>query len=136
MIHVTVSQAVRSEDAEQWKKAMELEMESMKENVFTIVTLPEGKKVVGSWWVHTVKDKPDREMPYKARFVAKGFTQVEGTDYMETYSPTAKMATIRMLMQLAVQKNMIIHQLDNILKCTYRLRSICTSTPRFYGRNL
>ena len=49
---------------------------------------------------------------YKARFVAKGFAQVEGTDFTDTFAPTAKITTIRMLLQYSVQNDMIIHQLD------------------------
>ena len=49
---------------------------------------------------------------YKARFVAKGFSQVPGLDYHETFSPTARLTSLRMLLQLAVQENLLIHQMD------------------------
>ena len=107
------SEAINRIDAEKWITAMQKEMESMKDNeVYELRELPKGKKVVGSRWVYTVKDNPNEEPVYKARFVAKGFSQVEGIDYLNTYSPTAKMTTVRMTIQYAVQNEMIIHQLD------------------------
>ena len=59
---------------------------------------------------------------HKARFVAKGYAQIEGVDFTETFSPTAKMATIRILMQISAEFNLIVHQLDVrncLLECTY-----------------
>ena len=80
------SKATNSIDADKWVKAMESEMESMKENkVYELQELPKGKKVVGSRWVYNIKDDPNKEPVYKARFVAKGFSQIEGVDYLNTY---------------------------------------------------
>ena len=107
------SRAVTDKDADQWQLAMESEMSSMKDNdVFEVVPLPKGKKVVGSRWVFSIKDNPDGAVIHKARFVAKGFSQVEGSDYTDTYSPTAKMETVRMLMQFAIENDMVVQQLD------------------------
>ena len=53
-----------------------------------------------------------RDEHYKARFVAKGFSQIEGIDYQETFSPTARMTSIRAIAQIAVQNDMEIHQMD------------------------
>ena len=60
-----------------------------------------------------LKYGPNGEIPrFKARFVAKGFGQVEGRDFHETYSPTAKMSTIRIVLSLAVQNRYQLRQLD------------------------
>ena len=84
------SKALNDKDSDQWQQAMESEMNSMKDNdVYEVVPLPKGKKVVGSRWVYSIKDNPDGAVLHKARFVAKGFSQVEGSDYTDTYSPTA-----------------------------------------------
>ena len=112
-IPTTYNQATRSIDGDEWQTAMETEMKALKDNdVFSVVPLPKDKKVVGSRWVFSVKEKPDGSKLHKARFVAKGFSQVEGSDYSDTYAPTVKMTTVRMLMQFAAENQMSVHQLD------------------------
>ena len=107
------NQAIRSKDADEWHTSMEAEMTALKDNnVFSVVPLPKDKKVVGSRWVYSVKDKPNGNTLHKARFVAKGFSQIKGSDYTDTYSPTVKMTTVRMMMQLAAEHKMSVHQLD------------------------
>ena len=94
------------------------EMEALKENnTYTVTNLPKGKTTIGSKWVYSVKVGSNNEQRYKARLVARGFSQKEGLDYYETFSPTAKITSIRMLLQLAVQKDFIIQQMD--VKCAY-----------------
>ena len=106
-------EAIFCENLEKWKEAMKDEFEALGENdTFEYVTLPPDKNLVGSRWVYCVKSEPNGEERYKARFVAKGFSQVKGIDYQETFSPTAQMTSIRMLLQLAVQEGMVIHQMD------------------------
>ena len=60
----------------------------------------------------TVKENSDGLESYKARYVAKGFSQVEGIDYKETFAPTANITSIRSLMQIAAQHDLILHQMD------------------------
>ena len=105
--------AMKSDEKEEWSEAMESEMKSMDENnTYTIVPLPKGKKAVQSRWVYSLKNDPDGNIIHKARFVAKGFAQVAGIDYTDTFSPTAKMSTIRILMQFAAEHELSVHQLD------------------------
>jgi hypothetical protein len=49
---------------------------------------------------------------YKAQLVAKGYTQKEGKDFFDTYSPVARMTTIRVLLSLATSYGLIVHQMD------------------------
>ena len=74
----TYNQAIKSADAELWMEAMDSEMKSLNENrTFTIIPLPKDRKPVGSRWVYAIKTDPDGNVIHKARFVAKGYAQVE-----------------------------------------------------------
>ncbi|XP_016191912.1 uncharacterized protein LOC107632765 [Arachis ipaensis] len=72
-----------------------------------------GVKPVGCKWVYRIICKPDGSVDrYKARLVAKGFTQTESVDFLKTFSPVIKPATIRLVLSLASMKHWPIHQLD------------------------
>ena len=107
------SEAFYSPNGHKWQKAMDAEMKALKDNeTFELTTLPEGRTVVGGRWVYAVKMGPEGDEQYKARFVAKGYSQVPNIDYHETFSPTARITSIRMLMQIAAQEDMLVHQMD------------------------
>ena len=109
----TYQDAVTSPDSSKWHKAMQEEMNSLKENdTYDLTPLPEGRSAVGGRWVFTVKSNPNSDEKFKARYVAKGYSQVHDLDYHETFSPTARITSIRMLLQLTLQKNLIVHQMD------------------------
>ncbi|XP_071700247.1 uncharacterized mitochondrial protein AtMg00820-like [Rutidosis leptorrhynchoides] len=93
-ISTSVEQALKSKN---WKKAMEVEMKALNDNnTWKKCAMPQGKKIVGCRWVFTIKYKPDGTIErYKARLVAKGYTQTYGIDYSKTFSPVAKIDTIR-----------------------------------------
>lgn len=109
----TYLEAMQSPESHLWQKAMEEEIDALTENdTFDLTVLPEGKSVVGGKWVFNVKSDPGNGDRYKARFVARGFSQVQDIDYHETFSPTARLTSLRMLLQLAVQNDYLVHQMD------------------------
>ncbi len=109
----THSEAISCTDAPKWEEAMKREMQALVENdTFDIVTLPKDCKAIKSKWVYTLKEDKDDNKIYKARFVAKGYSQVEGIDYSETFSPTARMNSIRLISQISVEKELELHQMD------------------------
>ena len=107
------AQATNSPDSTSWKRAMDEEIHSLESNdTYELTALPHNSEVVGGKWVYTIKSGPNSEQTYKARFVAKGYSQIPGVDYHETFAPTARMSSIRVLIQHAVQNNMVVHQMD------------------------
>jgi len=66
-----------------------------KNNTWEITTLPKGKRPVGCKWIFTIKYNADGSINrYKAKLVAKGFTQSYGVDYEETFAPVAKINSV------------------------------------------
>ena len=112
-IPTSYSEAMSSADSDNWKRAMEDEMRALGENdTFELTTLPGSRKAVGGKWVYTVKSGPNDEEKHKARYVAKGFSQKADIDFHETFSPTARITSIRTLLQIAVQNDLLVHQMD------------------------
>jgi hypothetical protein len=97
-----------------WRDAMMEEYNSiMKNDVWEIVPRPEGKSVVTSRWLYKLKYVADGSIEtYKARFVARGFSQVEGVDYDETFAPVARYTLIRSMISIAVEMGWKIHRMD------------------------
>ncbi|KAL0327045.1 UNVERIFIED_CONTAM: Retrovirus-related Pol polyprotein from transposon TNT 1-94 [Sesamum angustifolium] len=111
---VTFKDAIASLEAKQWKEAVKSEMDSIVSNgTWVLVDLPPGCTTIGCKWIFKKKLKPDGSIDkFKARLVAKGFKQKEGIDYFDTYSPVARLTTIRVLIALASVYNLSIYQMD------------------------
>src|SRR5436190_23457213 len=98
-VFLTFQQAVTGPDKEKWKEAIRMEKESLKKNnTWKIVdsSKAEGKKILSSKWIFKTKEDGRR----KARLVVRGFEQVHGIDYEETYSPVINNASLRILFAL------------------------------------
>ena len=85
----------------------------MKNDVWEVVSRPEGKSVVTSKWLFKIKHGADGSVEkHKARFVAKGFSQKEGIDYDETFAPVARYTSIRTIIAIALAMGWKLHQMD------------------------
>ena len=97
-----------------WHDAMKSEISSLEKNdTWELVPRPEGKNIVGSRWVFKIKRNSDGSVSrYKARLVAQGYSQVQGVDYNEVFSPVARFSAIRSLLAVANAYDYEIHQMD------------------------
>ena len=103
----TYEEALEDVDVQEWKKAMDREMKSMGSNsVWSLIEPPKGVKPIGCKWIYKRKRGPDGKVEtFKARLVAKGYTQKEGIDYDETFSPVAMLKSVRILLAVAAFLN-------------------------------
>ena len=85
----------------------------MKNDVWDIVPKPEGKSVVYSKWIFKIKHAADGSIEkYKARFVARGFSQKDGIDYEETFALVARYTSFKTFMALSSMMKCNLHQID------------------------
>ncbi|GKB31883.1 retrotransposon protein, putative, ty1-copia subclass [Tanacetum coccineum] len=106
--------ALLDPESDKWLNAMNVEMQSMKDNeVWDLVDLPPNGKTVGSKWLFKKKTDMDGAVhTYKARLVAKDYTQTPGIDYEENLSPVADIRSIRILIAIAAFYDYEIWQMD------------------------
>ena len=97
-----------------WIEAMKLEIDSIERNqTWSLTVLPHNKKEIGVKWVFRTKFNPDGFVfKHKARLVVKGFAQVAGVDYGDTFAPVARHDTIRLLLAIAGQLGWKVYHLD------------------------
>lgn len=97
-----------------WIGAMGEEFDSCKEtNTFTLVPRTDDMHVLGNHWVHRVKLNADGSFKkLRSRLVAKANEQEEGIDFLETYSPMVRMASVRTILNMATVLNWDIRQMD------------------------
>ena len=126
-----------SQDSE-WVNAMNKELEALEKNdTWTIMPLPDNKKPIGSKWVYKVKLNPDGTVErYKARLVAKGYNQIYGIDYQDSFSPVAKVVTVRIILALSASKGWFLQQLDinNAFLHDYLEEEVYLSPPQGYTK--
>ena len=105
LISVEPSTCKEAASQQVWVDAMIEEYSSiMKNDVWEVVPKPTGKSVVTSRWLYKIKHVVNGSIENcKARFVARGFTQKEGIDYDETFSPVARYTTIRTIISIMIE---------------------------------
>ncbi|KAE8224207.1 hypothetical protein CF319_g2861 [Tilletia indica] len=110
----TVGEAMARADWPEWHAAMLKELRSHEERgTWEMVKAPEGANLVTSKWVLRIKRNADATIQkYKGRLVARGFTQVHGVDYDETFAPTSRLQILRLFCALSAALDMELHQID------------------------
>ena len=105
---------MKSDDAHLWEEAALTEYDTLQKNgTWDIVELPPGHKAIGAGWVFKVKRNADGSVErYKARIVAKGYSQRPGIDYNEVFAPTFRPATLRLVAALAAIEDLELRSVD------------------------
>ncbi|CAI5459239.1 unnamed protein product [Closterium sp. Yama58-4] len=107
------AEAIAGPYSSQWQTAMDAEMASWKSTgTYVDAVPPPGANIVSGMWIFRVKRPPGSPPVFKARYVARGFSQREGVDFFQTFSPTPKMTTLRVLLHIAAQRDYELHSLD------------------------
>lgn len=110
---IVFSEALEGPDREQWKQAMADELQSFEDSdAWQLVDHPGDVTIVKCRWVLNKKYDFENNVRYRARLVAKGFSQKPGVDYTDTFSPVVRHSTLRLLFALSVQMKMSITHLD------------------------
>src|SRR5699024_5871637 len=102
----TYSETLTSDDAEEWQEAMAAEWASFQEHqTADVVDTPTNQKVDKGRWIYKRKrDADGGKERFKARYVARGYSQVAGIDYKETFSPVVNFDTVRVALTIAAAK--------------------------------
>ncbi|CAI5511336.1 unnamed protein product [Closterium sp. Naga37s-1] len=109
----TYAEAVSGPWASQWRAAMDAEMASYRSTGTYVDEVPSpGANVVDGMWIYRVKRPPGSPPVFKGRYVARGLSLREGVDFFQTFAPTPKMTTLRVLLHVAAQRDYELHSLD------------------------
>ena len=111
---VSFKEAITCPDKDKWETAMDEEMTSLMDmGTFALVDRPKDRRIISCKWVWRIKrDSKGNVERYKARLVARGFTQIHGLDYMDTYAPVTRLETIHLLCALATEKDWEVRHID------------------------
>lgn len=110
---ISISEALTGPEKEQWRRAIADELHSFEDNdAWELVKNPGDVSIVKCRWVLVKKFDVDNNVRYRARLVAKGFTQKPGVDYTHTFAPVIRHSTLRLLFALSVKMGMSITHLD------------------------
>ncbi|CAI7859480.1 unnamed protein product [Closterium sp. NIES-54] len=107
------AEAIEGPYSSQWQAAMDAEMASWKStSTYVDKVPPPGVNIISGMWIFRVKRPPGSPPVFKARYVARGFSQRQGVDFFHTFSPTTKMTTLWVLLHVAAQRDYKLHSLD------------------------
>ncbi|CAI7856121.1 unnamed protein product [Closterium sp. NIES-54] len=112
-IPCTHAKAVSGPSTSYWIAAEEAEMASYRSTgTYIDAVPPPGANFVSGMWLYKVKRPLGAPPVFKAHYVARGFSQREGVDFFQTFTPTPKMTTLRVLLHIAAQRDYELHSLD------------------------
>lgn len=135
---ISLSDAINGPDSVHWQQAIKEELQSFSDReAWELVDRPVNKTIVKCKWVFKIKYNSENKVRYRARLVAKGFTQKKGMDYKETFSPVLRYSTLRLLLALSVDKNLKCLHLDvptaflngTLNECIYMEIPACSNMP-------
>ncbi|CAI7864208.1 unnamed protein product [Closterium sp. NIES-54] len=107
------AEAIEGPYSSQWQAAMDAEMASWKSTgTYVDEVPPPGANIVSGMWIFRVKRPSGSPPVFKARYVARGFSHRLGVDFFQTFSPTPKMTTLRVMLHVAAQRDYELHSLD------------------------
>ncbi|CAI7907851.1 unnamed protein product, partial [Closterium sp. NIES-54] len=107
------AEAIEGPYSSQWQAAMDAEMASWKSTGTYVDEVPlPGANIVSGMWIFRLKRPPGSPPAFKAHYVARGFSQRQGVDVFQTFFPTPKMTTLRVLLHVAAQRDYELHSLD------------------------
>ncbi|MCO5594326.1 hypothetical protein L7F22_048356 [Adiantum nelumboides] len=111
---ISLDEALSGPEASSWRQAMDSEYQSLMANgTWQLVPAPPNRKLVTCKWLLRKKFHADGSVSrYKARLVARGFTQIPGMDYSETFSPVLRITSFRVLIAIAALFGFLLHQMD------------------------
>lgn len=111
----TYEQAVSGPDSTKWKEAIQSELNSLRRHgTWDVVqNLPSDRRPITNKWVFKVKrDEHGKVAKYKARLVVRGFSQIKGLDYQETFAPVSRLASFRMFVAMAAERKFVLKHWD------------------------
>jgi hypothetical protein len=109
----TYREAIESTNATDWTAAMQREIDALDQNKTWILTdLPPDRKALRGRWVFATKPNKAGPLFFKARWVAKGFTQQEGVDYASTFAATLQPISYRIIFAVVAELGLVCHQVD------------------------
>ncbi|CAI7879662.1 unnamed protein product [Closterium sp. NIES-54] len=131
------AEAIEGPYSSQWQAAMDAEMASWKSTgTYVDEVPPPGANIVSGMWIFRVKLPRGSPPVFKARYVARGFNQRQGVDFFQTFSPTPKMSTLRVLLHVAAQRDYELHSLNfstTFLECSLYEEIWLRRPPGFTG---
>ncbi|CAI7846657.1 unnamed protein product [Closterium sp. NIES-54] len=110
---LSYAEAIEGPYSSQWQTAMDTEMASWKyTGTYVNKVPPPWANIVSGMWILRLKRLPGSPPVFKARYVARGFSQRQGVDFFQTFSPTPKTTNLRVLLHVAAQRDYELHSLD------------------------